>query len=454
MVVNLLISLFISLSLSETVYWTEWSTTTIVENGITKYPGVMHVKRPDGSFLDITVKYSSTKAVSFVQGKSGVDYWKSGSANSPYISPEVSNDPIPYSIIAMRYAATQTIEFDRPMANVFFAFMSMNLGNTYTFNQDFKITSQGTASPVCGYWGCGTVAWKNPSVGKYALAGVSGEPHGVMGFTGTFTTFSFDSSIDENWNGFTIGTYGLAEDVYPPSGCVDYLSIKKSSAYGCCSLPSLYCVKLLDVENEANQASETCVKQNQGSATFTLAQSGQRVFLSSDSKGTKAAYFDELAVVSVRSPTGKVRGSNYIAWQTDCQNTTYSAVTISNNKTPVSPATEITTLFGNEVGSFSIDIAVYNKYNPYSNADTWVCTGSTLTSGVTNAMLSESSHSYNTQEFQTSNGLSIQMTVMVAILSAVGSSMLVIGVMMYAGYSIVKKGSHVVPADLQEQLNK
>jgi len=454
MVVNLLICLLFTVSLSERVYWTEWSTTTIVENGVTKYPGVMHVKRPDGSILDVGVKYSSTKPVSFVQSNAGTDYWKSGlnNANSPYISPEVDNDPTAYSIVAIRYAGTQTIEFDRPMGNVFLAFMSIN-GNTYTFNQNFKITSQGTTTPKCGYWGCGNAVWGNPATGQYTLTWTSGEPHGVIGFTGTFSSFSFDSKIDEFWNGFTIGTYGLSEDVYPPTGCVDYLTIGQSSTFGCCPLPSLYCVKLLSAKPEANQASDTCTQQNSGTGAFTVAQSGQRVFLSSDSKGTKAPYFDELAVLSVRSPSGQVRGSNYIAWEPDCQNTTFPSTAISNSKSPTGPAQEITTLFGNEVGTFSLGISVINKNSPYSNLDTWVCTGTTITTG-TNAMSAESSRSAVSGADQMTNGLSVQMTVMVAILSAVGTSMLIVGAMMIAGYSVVKKGSNSVSDGLKEQLNQ
>ncbi len=59
--------------------------------------------------------------------------------------------------------------------------------------------SQGT-----GYWGTGTAAKSSPSAGQYALTGTSGEPHGLIKFTGTFSSLSWTSNSNENWYGFTV----------------------------------------------------------------------------------------------------------------------------------------------------------------------------------------------------------------------------------------------------------
>ena len=83
------------------------------------------------------------------------------------------------------------------------AVVSLN-GNGYRFNQDFDIVSAG-----CGYWGCGSFTKVNLGGGQFELDG-SGEPHGVIRFTGSVSSISWTSLTNEYWNGFTVGTYGLA----------------------------------------------------------------------------------------------------------------------------------------------------------------------------------------------------------------------------------------------------
>ena len=41
------------------------------------------------------------------------------------------------------------------------------------------------------------------------------EPHGVIRFLGAFDTLSWKSSSFENWNGFTVGVEGTADEVFP-----------------------------------------------------------------------------------------------------------------------------------------------------------------------------------------------------------------------------------------------
>ncbi|WP_447987318.1 PEP-CTERM sorting domain-containing protein [Nitrospira sp. Nam74] len=46
----------------------------------------------------------------------------------------------------------------------------------------------------------------------------SGEPHGVIRFTGAVSSITWTSLTKEFWNGFTVGTYGLASPPSPVSG--------------------------------------------------------------------------------------------------------------------------------------------------------------------------------------------------------------------------------------------
>jgi len=113
------------------------------------------------------------------------------------------------------------------MGNFYLAYISINY-NTWSFNQNFDILSNGT-----GYWGGGPVV-KEKVGSKYQLRTISGDPHGTLGFNGTFSTFSWSVLVSENWNGFTLGTYGLDTDVNEPTGCADFIS--KIPTYCCSSL--------------------------------------------------------------------------------------------------------------------------------------------------------------------------------------------------------------------------
>lgn len=52
--------------------------------------------------------------------------------------------------------------------------------------------------------------------GNFRLIG-SGEPHGVIRFNRAVDSITWTSLTNEYWNGFTVGTYGLAPPVPEPS---------------------------------------------------------------------------------------------------------------------------------------------------------------------------------------------------------------------------------------------
>jgi len=245
---------------------------------------------------------------------------------------------------------------------------------------------------------------------------------------------------DENWNGFTLGTYGLDTDVNPPAPCVDYLRLVPSLG-GSCSIPSLYCAKLINAVPQSAQSVQTCTKQNEGTISFTLSQPNQKVVFSSDDKATKIATFDELGIFTVTAPSGAKKGANYIAYENVCQDTTLPSVTIPTATT--GGVTDISNLFSNEVGTFSINLKVLNRYTPFGNTDVYVCTGSSLTTPVKALADVATVDAMSSSTSQSASGLSTSMTVLVAVLSAVGTSVLVIGITIFAGYHLVRKGAVV-----------
>lgn len=143
----------------------------------------------------------------FIQTDGGVNYWNPA---SPYTSPRVDNAPPAADILAFIYAAERTFTFSAPVQDLFLAVVSMN-SNSYVFDRDFEIVSFGA-----GYWGTGTLVRTDLGDGRYALSG-SGEPHGVIRFTGAISTFTLTSTNAEDWHGVTVGTYGIAP-VPEPAG--------------------------------------------------------------------------------------------------------------------------------------------------------------------------------------------------------------------------------------------
>lgn len=167
----------------EDVVWVDWQRQ--LENG--DIEGVATVGADT-----VTVTYSGERA--FVQYGCGTNYWN---PSAPYISPTVPNAPPDCDIIALSQATPKMLSFSEPVANVFFAVVSLN-GNGYRFDRDFEILSFGL-----GYWGNGTLT-KVVNPPTYDLIG-SGEPHGVIQLLGNFSTVSWSSLSNENWNGFTVG---------------------------------------------------------------------------------------------------------------------------------------------------------------------------------------------------------------------------------------------------------
>lgn len=198
-------------------YWTDWTTSSNT-NGFTAEGTIT----TPTSTVDIA--YTNANGVAFYQPAGGNDFWAHGNHGaggrddsiSPYTSGLVDNSPAGTDIVALRYAGQQTMSFSEAIANPVFAYVSLN-SNGYAFDQDFEILSVGGADGnACGYWGCGTSTKQIVDIGggvlEYRLIG-TGEPHGALRFTGTFSEVSWRSMSNENWNGFTLGVQGTAVEV-------------------------------------------------------------------------------------------------------------------------------------------------------------------------------------------------------------------------------------------------
>jgi hypothetical protein len=251
MICHILLFALISLC-SADVFWTDWKD-TVIEDGVTKYRGEITVTRPSGEIEVVEVKYSHPIGIAGFQYDSksdlaGYDWYKSGNgySGSPYTSAVVPNRPPAYECIRLRYAGVNTLEFSRNIGEPIFAYLSLN-GNGYGFDKDFTILSSGEATRSnCGYWGCGTsvreVHETEEPIYKYWLVG-TGEPHGTLQFLGSFNKLTWKSLSNENWNGFTLGVVGLAEDVPSGQPCTeqDCKTWERNTITGKCDYKPIVC---------------------------------------------------------------------------------------------------------------------------------------------------------------------------------------------------------------------
>lgn len=156
-----------------------------------------------GGSVGVTVSTSGEPIFFTLLGNPGeTNYWTQF-APAPYTSGIVENAPPTTDLIAFGTGGTKTITFDRPITDPYVAFVSWN-GNVATFDRPFEKISEG-----CGFWGCGTFSQglNNSFVG-------SGEVHGILRYSGTFSSLSF-TDTDEAWHGITIGIAGIAPPVDP-----------------------------------------------------------------------------------------------------------------------------------------------------------------------------------------------------------------------------------------------
>lgn len=153
-----------------------------------------------GNIGSVGVTYSG--AINFTQTNGGTDYWITNGVgvvgNVPFTLPTsytqgIVNRPVGTDLISLNAGGTKTITFDSPVNDVYLAFTSWNTVNV-SFDAPFTVVSNGV-----GFWGGGSFG----NLTSNSFTGV-GETHGVIKFSGRFTSLSF-TDTDENWHGFTVG---------------------------------------------------------------------------------------------------------------------------------------------------------------------------------------------------------------------------------------------------------
>jgi hypothetical protein len=179
-------------ALSAQVDWADWTSGTAGANGVAT--GAFNTTEGP-----IDIGYSGE--MEFIQTGVGTNYFSPGQS---FVSALVDNAPTAAEMIALSTTASKTLTFSKPVDDLFFAILSLN-DNGYQFDQDFEIVSAG-----CGFFGCGGLTRVDLGNGQYQVNSTFGEPHGVIRFTGAVSEVTWTSLRDEYWNGFTVGTYGVA----------------------------------------------------------------------------------------------------------------------------------------------------------------------------------------------------------------------------------------------------
>lgn len=182
--------LYSQLSIAATVSWVDWSYID-AEN----FNGVV-----DGVDVSLTGDHYDFH---YPVSGGGTNFWDhpSSNADNTYTaSPTVDNGPPDSDVIVMREAGTRTITFGQAVVNPVMSILSLGSGSLavqYDFDTDFDILSvgAGTFDPS----GNGTLMKLPGNV----LEGVEG--HGLIQFTGTYTSISWSSNVYEDFHAIQIG---------------------------------------------------------------------------------------------------------------------------------------------------------------------------------------------------------------------------------------------------------
>ncbi|WP_437810784.1 hypothetical protein [Sorangium sp. So ce1078] len=75
------------------------------------------------------------------------------------------------------------------------------------------------------------------------------------------------------------------------------------------------------------------------------------MLIAADAAGTQTPDFDELAVVTVTSPTNQVKKVSLVRYQATCSDPAGTTIQLTGS----GPAVNITSLFGSETGTFAVD---------------------------------------------------------------------------------------------------
>ncbi len=135
------------------------------------------------------------------QVSGGTDYWHS-SGTTPWAAYDgVSNTPTNNDFIAPD-TGSYTFNFSSAVTDPYLAIISLgqtSVPTQWTFDQPFSLVDVGQ-----GFWGSGGFTIAGSSI-------TAGEGHGIIRFSGTFTSLTLRSSTGEFWSGMTFGESAVPE---------------------------------------------------------------------------------------------------------------------------------------------------------------------------------------------------------------------------------------------------
>ena len=101
------------------------------------------------------------------------------------------------------------LSLDKPVKDLFFTYLSIN-SNELKFNRDFIFIKNST-----GRWGTGTVQRVVNGDGTYSLKTTSGDPHGIIMFSGPIQSLNWSVLVAETASIFNIGISEVCSPVRP-----------------------------------------------------------------------------------------------------------------------------------------------------------------------------------------------------------------------------------------------
>lgn len=116
----------------------------------------------------------------------------------------------PSDVIRVNAPSTFTLNFDQTVTDLYMALVSVGQPNysvSYNFSDAFSVQSSG-----------GNIWWAAP--GSYSVSGntfTGNEYNGILHFSGSFDSISFNTNPNEFWHGFNFASYQTAQVSEPAS---------------------------------------------------------------------------------------------------------------------------------------------------------------------------------------------------------------------------------------------
>jgi hypothetical protein len=192
----------VGVSSAAPITWTDWTSATS-----TSATGTLAVDS-----TNVTVGFTGDLNPA-AQTSGGTNFW---SVNPSIYTAAgiVDNGPPDSDIIRLTGGTgtgTQTLAFSQPVVDPVMAILSLGQSSvvvTYDFDAPFNVLNSGA-----GFFGGASTGSLFEDPGD-ALRGVEG--HGIIQFSGTFSSISWTVPTGEFWHGFQVGVAGVGNGEPPP----------------------------------------------------------------------------------------------------------------------------------------------------------------------------------------------------------------------------------------------